>query len=225
MKTTLVLLAFLLNSVCGFDLNGLGSPKTLRNVQVNNAKSFGLVVAGSMAGLLTTKPHASNVVYAVQGSIKTSTVEESKSAVTTVKKCLDGVGKMDALAAKGDYAEIGKLLSAQEFQDFEKAATVLVRSDALTADEKVALGTIKRYGLVADAIIMIGGLGGELRSGGIKVAGGGSDNGIESDSDEDESDSEDEKPKVNGPEVKKYIKLSKDSLSDVYKIVAPIMSK
>ena len=35
---------------------------------------------------------------------------------------------------------------------------VLTKSSVLTPDDRIALGTIKRYGLVADAIIMVGGL-------------------------------------------------------------------
>ena len=53
--------------------------------------------------------------------------------------------------------------------------------------------------------------------------------GIEdADSDDDDDDSENETDKkltVNITEVKKYIKLSKDSLEDIYTIVKPILNK
>ena len=39
------------------------------------------------------------------------------------------------------------------------------------------IGTIRRYGIVADAIIMIGGLSGELKSGGVKIGGNSNTNG------------------------------------------------
>lgn len=160
-----------------------------------------------------------------QGSIKSSTLEESKAAALQVKACLDGLKQMDVLADKKDFQAIGDMLSTPSFQKFESAATVLVRSDAISADDKVALGTIKRYGVVADYIIMSGGLMAELRSGGIKVAGaGGPANGAPIDDDDDENDSEKTKT-VNEKEVKRYIKLSIDSLSDVAKIVLPILSK
>ena len=72
---------------------------------------------------------------------------------------------------------------------------------------------------------MAGGLAAELRSGGIKVAGGGGPaNGAPIDEDAEEDDV-DEVKKVNAKEVKRYIKLSKDSLSDVYRIVGPILNK
>jgi hypothetical protein len=222
-----IFFCLLLSAAWAFDLHRApvrsysGVPKSARDESVSRAKkSFGLIIGGSLAALISTQPLV-GVARAAAGGLKTSSLQESKAAASTVKKCLDGVNSMEALAGKGDYEGIGKLLSAAEFQDFEKAATVLVRSEALSADEKVALGTIKRYGLVADAIIMIGGIGGELKAGGIKMAAAASlQQGIEEDEEE-----EGETPKVNGPEVRRFIKLSRDALSDVYKIVAPILNK
>ena len=133
---------------------------------------------------------------------------------------------MDALADKGDYQAIGDLLSSSVFQSFSDDATILTRSDLISAEDKVALGTIKRYGVVADYIIMAGGLGAELRKAGIKVAGGGGPaNGAPIDEDAEEDEEEDEVKKVNAKEVKRYIKLSKDSLGDVFRIVGPILKK
>ena len=138
---------------------------------------------------------------------------------------MDGLQKMDALADKGDYQAIGDLLSSSSFQSFSDDATILTRSDLISAEDKVALGTIKRYGVVADYIIMAGGLAAELRAAGVKVAGGGGPaNGAPIDEDAEE-DGEDEVKKINAKEVKRYIKLSKDSLYDVYRIVGPILSK
>ncbi|CAM9868868.1 unnamed protein product, partial [Choristocarpus tenellus] len=45
----------------------------------------------------------------------------------------------------------------------EKAFVDLVTSNVLTSDDKVTVGTIRRYGLAADALIMMGGLMGALR--------------------------------------------------------------
>lgn len=44
------------------------------------------------------------------------------------------------------HAQVAEILSTDPFVKFEKTATTLVRSENLTAEDKVALGTIKRYG-------------------------------------------------------------------------------
>ena len=41
----------------------------------------------------------------------------------------------------------------------------------------------------------------------------------------DEDEGEVKKPRVNGGEVRRFIKLSKDALGDIYRIVAPILKK
>lgn len=163
-----------------------------------------------------------NRVLAVQGNIKVSSLEEAKYATQQIKLALDNIDKMNVLASNQKYPEIVILFNGDEFRKFDDIANTLVRSDALTPDEKVALGTIKRYGIVADAIIMLGGAKGELRSGGFKLAedstsGGGID--------DDEEDAEDEVKTVNQKELLRFLKLSKDSLLDIYKIVEKILSK
>ena len=98
------------------------------------------------------------------------------------------MNEMETLSRESNFDAIGKIVANPDFLNFENAATLLVRSDLLTSDEKVsfiilcrqlfdyqlcrdlfqvALGTIKRYGLVADALIMLGGLSAELKAGGI----------------------------------------------------------
>jgi hypothetical protein len=229
MRAAIILFCLLLGAARAFDRAPVNSysglPKSVRDESFSRTKkNVGLIVGGSLAALVSTRPFI-GAARAAAGGLKTSSLQESKAAVQTVKKCLDGVNSMEALASKGDYEGIAKIASGAEFQDFEKAATVLVRSEALSADEKVALGTIKRYGLVADAIIMIGGLGGELKAGGIKMAAAATlQKGIEEDEGDEEEETE-QKLRVNGPEVRRFIKLSKDALSDVYKIVAPISNK
>ena len=92
----------------------------------------------------------------------------------------------------------------------------------LCTSHTVNLFLIGRYGLVADAIIMIGGLTSELRAGGIYVGSSSSNvNGIEDDEDNEDDDSKANKT-INYNEVKKYIKLSRDSLADIYKIIAKL---
>ena len=167
-----------------------------------------------------------SAAFAVQGSIKASTLAETKLAVEQVKTCLDGLRSMEEAASKQEWQVIGDLLSTKPYMKFEEAATILVRSDNVSAEDKQSLGTIKRYGLVADAIIMLGGLGAELKGAGIKVAGV-EFQGIPDGGDEDDDDEEEvaKTPRVNGGEVRRFIKLSKDALGDIYRIVAPILNK
>jgi hypothetical protein len=137
---------------------------------------------------------------------------------------------MEESAANKEWQKIGDLLSSEPYQTLEGAFLVLVRSEAIPAEDKVTLGTIKRYGVVADALIMQGGLASELRAGGVKVAGGGSIQSIEDGGDDDDEDDESAEKKdavirVNYPEARKYLKLFRDSLSDIYRIGAPVLNK
>lgn len=196
------------------------APKSSRDSQLQSFWSVAKFVSTAAIVALPT-----SAAFAVQGSIKPSTLAETKDAVNQLKTCLDGLRIMEEAASKQEWQVIGDLLSTKPYMKFEDAATTLVRSDAVSAEDKQSLGTIKRYGLVADAIIMLGGLGAELKGAGIKVAGvefqGIPDNGDE----EEEVEEEVKKPRVNGGEVRRFIKLSKDALGDIYRIVAPILNK
>lgn len=196
------------------------TPKSSRDSYLQSVQSIAFRLS---AALVLTVP--TSAALAVQGSIKSSTLAETKSAVEQIKICLDGIRTMEEAASKQEWQVIGDLLSTKPYMKFEDAATILVRSDAVSAEDKQQLGTIKRYGLVADAIIMLGGLGAELKGAGIKVAGV-EFKGIPDTGDEDEEEEEEVKvPRVNGGEVRRFIKLSRDALSDIYKIVAPVLNK
>jgi hypothetical protein len=158
-----------------------------------------------------------NIVKAVQGSVKTTPIEETKVAIKQIAAVLSGIELMTTLAQKDQFVQVAEVFGRQEYTNFDEIATKIVRSDALSQEDKVALGTIKRYGVVADAIIMLGGAKGELRSGGIVLPGDSSN--------EDEENEDDEPKAVNKKELLKYLKLSKDSLSDIYKIVEPVLQK
>ena len=129
---------------------------------------------------------------------------------------------MQKLAESSDWKGIVDILNSKTFTGLENAFTILVRSDAISSEDKISLGTIKRYGIVADALIMTGGLQAELRKGGY-IVGSGESRLEEPISDEEEDDSQ--KPALDPDEVKKYIQLSKDSLSDICRIAVPILSK
>ena len=156
-------------------------------------------------------------------NVAESSLADSKKAAETIKEALAKVVEMEK--AGTDYEAIGKLLGEDCFANFADNAFVLTKSSVLTPDDRIALGTIKRYGLVADAIIMVGGLSEALRAGGIKVAGGGGGYKDQAAIEEDDEDEDDAPKKVDDKEVKKYIKLVKGAFEDISKITNPILAK
>ena len=109
----------------------------------------------------------------------------------------------------------------------------LVRSGGLTAEDKVALGTIKRFGLAADALITLGGLENELRGGGVRVgtAGGGGGGGGGGLGDatleivEDEEGEAIEDIRVNGPEARRFLQLARNALEDIDTIASTLLEE
>ena len=83
----------------------------------------------------------------------------------------------------------------------------------------MTLGTIKRYGVVADAIIMLGGLIGELKAGGYVIGNNNTGGIVDSENDDDESGS----LAVNADEARRYLKLFKESLSDICRIANTLL--
>ena len=110
--------------------------------------SIALVSKSIIASTMLQYPLVAN---AVQGSIKSSTLQESKDAVSQIKSCLSALNSMDALVASGDFQKIADILSGPPFSTLESSTGVLVRSDALTPEDKVALGTIKRCTVVRNS--------------------------------------------------------------------------
>ena len=158
---------------------------------------------------------------AVQGKVGTSSLEDTKAAVRTIQAARDSTNDMEKLAYDNDYAGVAKLLNSKLFRDLEPAFTTLVRSDAISSEDKISLGTIKRYGTVADALIMLGGLTSELRAGGytFDVEKPKLEQAIE------DYEEEEEKKTLDPSEVKRYIKLTHDSLNDIYRIGLPVLNK
>lgn len=111
---------------------------------------------------------------------------------------------------------MAKILGSKKFMGLESTFLTLVRSSDLTAEDKVSLGTIKRFGLTADALITLGGLGSELRTGGVAVAGdsGGVDLGQE---DEEGGGG------VNGPEARRFLRLARNALEDIDSITSTLL--
>jgi hypothetical protein len=158
--------------------------------------------------------------YAAQGSIKPPSQAETVNAVNAFQEAFNLMAKAETYAKSKEWQKIGDILSTPPFLNLESNANIIVRSEGLSAEDKKTLGTIKRYGTVADAIIMVGGLSGELKAGGVKMKEGGKlQEGIE----DDGAEEEDEEKTINEQEVDKYIKLAKGSLNDVLSIAKKLL--
>jgi len=224
MANNMISLIYFLLSVAviqAMKVTGPRSPCTVVRSQLRRGVRAWSLVAGTVVASGATLGNPTNA-FAVQGSIKASTLDESKTAVREIQKVLTGIESVNGLADKKDFQAIADILASPPFLKFDEYCQTLVRSEVVSAEDKVSLGTIKRYGTVADAIIMIGGLGAELKSGGYVIPGG-SNNANDIGEEEDDSDSE---PKtVNVPEVKRYAKLAAGSLQDILRIGNPILKK
>ena len=216
MQFLLLFVSFLIVNISGWRIPSSIREKQVNKVQ-NNLKNV-LFLSVISSATISSIP---SISLASQGAIKSSTLQESKDAVKSIQIVLDDVNSFDKLVEKKEFETIAEKLSSKPFQTFSDSCQTLVRSEVVSAEDKVALGTIKRYGVVADAIIMIGGIGAELKAGGYKVAGGDPKQTIEYDGDSEDG----EKPEVNVSEVKRYTKLASGSLQDILRIGSPILNK
>jgi hypothetical protein len=81
-------------------------PKTDRGVQLSSVWS----VASLLSAVVIAVPSAA---LAQQGSIKASTLAETKLAVGQLKVCLDGLNTMSEAAAKSEWQVIRDILTFQ----------------------------------------------------------------------------------------------------------------
>lgn len=214
------------------DIAGAATGPATANAQARDSvrRSLGLL---SQAALLLSPWAVPAAARAASGAVPKSSVEEARAAAQSIVAMKNKVAEMEVLAEKGEWESVGSLIEDKIFSDFDKTASVLVRSDKITAEDKTALGTIKRYGLVADAIIMIGGLKAVLKAGGVKAvkaeAGGYADQKAIEETDGDDDDDEEEEDtagkgkSVDRAEAFKFIKLVKGAIEDVNKITQALL--
>ncbi|CAM9871427.1 unnamed protein product, partial [Discosporangium mesarthrocarpum] len=86
--------------------------------------------------------------------------QSAAGRIRGARKQSDGLEKLIEANA---FEEAAVVLEKDPASGLEKAFVDLVVSNVLTSDDKVAVGTIRRYGLAADALIMKGGLAAALR--------------------------------------------------------------
>lgn len=204
-----------------FASESLSRPMSYPVVARNSLRKPFAVIASATGALMIAVKKSE----AVSGAVSKSTVEESQTAARQLLEMSRKVTEMEKMSGGGDWEGVAGILNDRLFTDFDKIASVLVRSDDISAEDKIALGTIKRYGLVADAIIMIGGLGAVLKAGGVKgMKSGGSayadQKAIEDDEEDEEDDSNSATKTVDSAEAIKFVKLVKGALGDINRIVA-----
>ena len=187
----------------------MSSSSSTRGVASRRASLFGTATAAAASFFLQSSP-----TPAFAG-VKASTAEESLKAAREIKAGLKSLAEMQVAAAKADWETVKMLLQRPEFKNFDNTATTLVRSDLLTAEDKTSLGTIRRFGLTADYIIMIGGVETELRAGGVLPPLKGAI--------EDEEDEEGNEKSVNRGEAVKFVKLARGSLQEIDRISSTVL--
>jgi hypothetical protein len=107
-------------------------------------------LAGGAAACAIARP-----ALAASRSYTKAEASDAVGRMRAVRAALDEVAK--AAASKRFDAAL-ELLGAPLITGFEKDCTTLVQSSVLTPEDKVAIGTVRRYGIAADVIIMVGGL-------------------------------------------------------------------
>ena len=89
---------------------------------------------------------------------KNLTPADGKNAAVQILAARTKLDAADKLVSAGDWKALKSLMDSAPVSSFEENALVLVQSKALSPDDVKAIGTIKRYGVGADVIIMLGGL-------------------------------------------------------------------
>lgn len=84
--------------------------------------------------------------------------EDATAAVGRIRVARAALERVSAALASERFDDARALLESPSVTGFEKDCTILVQSTVLDAEDKKAIGTIRRYGVGADVLIMIGGL-------------------------------------------------------------------
>eukprot|EP00903_Cladosiphon_okamuranus_P007855 g7596.t1 len=114
-------------------------------------------IAGA-TGVVVARPNGAHAVVKVNKSLG----QDSFRRIRDVRRQLDSV---DVPLRSRKFEEVQELLDNGPAVDLEQSLVDLVKSNALPADDKITVGTIRRYGLAADALIALGGLSAAVRDG------------------------------------------------------------
>ena len=98
--------------------------------------------------------------------VKSYSSSDGQLAFAEIVAARSALETVDRLIAGAELTSAAKLLSKQPLSTFQENALVLVQSAALPDPEaKKSIGTVKRYGLAADVVILLGALQDALESG------------------------------------------------------------
>ncbi|CAN0090788.1 unnamed protein product [Scytosiphon promiscuus] len=110
-----------------------------------------LTGASGAAGVLAARPTGAYAAVKINKALG----QESFRKIRDARKQLDSI---DVPLRTRKFEEVQGLLANGPTLDLEASLVNLVKSNSLPADDKVTVGTIRRYGLAADALIALGGL-------------------------------------------------------------------
>jgi len=88
----------------------------------------------------------------------TYSAADVKYAYADLVAARQGLSTIDRLLGAQDFAAVAPLLGKPPFSSAENNLLTLVQGPTLGPNEKKQIGTIKRYGVGADVLIMLGGL-------------------------------------------------------------------
>ncbi|KAL1520201.1 hypothetical protein AB1Y20_023671 [Prymnesium parvum] len=91
-------------------------------------------------------------------SLGTLTAEDGKKAAAELLAARQKLESLDTLVQTSDFASLLEALMSPPLSTFERSALTLVQSRVLDPEDVKAIGTIKRFGVGADVIIMLNGL-------------------------------------------------------------------
>jgi len=100
-----------------------------------------------------------------RAELKSYTAEEAAAACARIAKARGALKGAERLISSKRFDDVRAILTSEPVTDFETDCTVLVQSSVLTAPDKKDIGTIRRYGVGADVLIMLGGLSEALDNG------------------------------------------------------------
>eukprot|EP00752_Nemacystus_decipiens_P016498 g14748.t1 len=109
-----------------------------------------------VASVFVARPNAAHAVVKVNKALG----QESFRRIRDARQHLDSV---DIPLRSRKFEEVQAILDSGPTVELEKSLVDLVKSNALPADDKMTVGTIRRYGLAADALIALGGLSAAVR--------------------------------------------------------------
>ena len=110
------------------------------------------------------------VAPALAAAPKKYSAADASKAFAELKAARMALDAVDKPLAGGDLEKAAAALQAPPLLAFEDNATIIVQAPVLTAEDKKAIGTIRRYGVAADVIIMTGGLSEALDNGDVRQA-------------------------------------------------------